>query len=192
MSSRYRLLHSCVRRGAARRRTIPGCRGNQHGFFVVWVLGLSLILLFMGLLATDFWHAFSTKRSLADVADSAAALGARQIDSQSDRSGFVFLRNDGSVERTVCAYLQENSNEVNCDTGKAEVILTGFDTCGSGDNRISGYTSVQVKLRNNVRFIALRLLPESATSTISATEVEATSTSPGLRSASARVTTEDC
>ena len=53
---------------------------EEEGFVTVWVLGLAMVLLFVGGLSLDLWRAFSERRSLAAAADAAAIAGASGID----------------------------------------------------------------------------------------------------------------
>ena len=69
----------------------PRARG-EDGFFSLWVLGLCCVVLMIGGLSIDLWRAFSERRALAAIADSAAIAGASGIDVNAFRdSGQVVL-----------------------------------------------------------------------------------------------------
>lgn len=62
-------------------------RGNdERGTVTLWVLGLSLMMLFVGGIALDLWRAFSERRALAGVVDAAAVAGASGIDTHAFRA----------------------------------------------------------------------------------------------------------
>lgn len=64
-----------------RLRPRKGLRGDG-GFFTIWLLGLCILLLALGGVSVDLWHAFSQRQQLAGVADSAAVAGASGIDTE--------------------------------------------------------------------------------------------------------------
>ena len=61
---------------APRSRRLRGDRG----FFTIWMLGLCILLLALGGVSVDLWHAFAQRQQLAGVADAAAVAGASGID----------------------------------------------------------------------------------------------------------------
>ncbi len=61
-------------------------RGDERGTVTLWVLGLCLMMLFVGGIALDLWRAFSERRALAGVVDAAAVAGASGIDTDAFRS----------------------------------------------------------------------------------------------------------
>ena len=64
----------------------------ERGSVALWVLGLCLMMLFVGGIAIDLWRAFSERRALAGVVDAAAVAGASGIDTDHYRaSGEVRL-----------------------------------------------------------------------------------------------------
>ena len=52
---------------------------NEHGTFTVWALGLCITLFMIGGFSVDLWRAFSQRRTLTEIADSAARNGANNI-----------------------------------------------------------------------------------------------------------------
>ncbi len=59
---------------------------DERGTVTLWVLGLCLMMLFVGGIALDLWRAFSERRALAGVVDAAAVAGASGIDTEVYRS----------------------------------------------------------------------------------------------------------
>lgn len=53
---------------------------NERGAAMLWVLGLSVMVLFLGGISLDLWRAFEVRQDLAAMADSAAAAGAANVD----------------------------------------------------------------------------------------------------------------
>ena len=72
-------------------------RSDERGTVTLWVLGLCLMMLFMGGIPLDLWRAFSERRALAGMVDAAAVAGASGIDASAFRStGSVRLDPDAS------------------------------------------------------------------------------------------------
>lgn len=57
-------------------KTVDG----ERGAVTLWVLGLCMMMLFIGGIALDLWRGFSERRALASMADAAAVAGANGID----------------------------------------------------------------------------------------------------------------
>ncbi|MGI8683583.1 MAG: pilus assembly protein TadG-related protein [Acidimicrobiales bacterium] len=55
-------------------------RRSEHGSITLWVLGLCMMMLFLGGISLDLWRAFSERRALAGVVDAAAVAGSNGID----------------------------------------------------------------------------------------------------------------
>lgn len=53
---------------------------HEEGAVALWLLGLCVVLLFVGGLSLDLWRAFDERRALAGAADAAAAAGASGLD----------------------------------------------------------------------------------------------------------------
>ena len=53
---------------------------DEGGSITLWVLGLCVMMLFVGGIALDLWRAFSERRALAGVVDAAAVAGSSGID----------------------------------------------------------------------------------------------------------------
>lgn len=52
----------------------------EHGSITLWVLGLCVMMLFLGGISLDLWRAFSERRALAGIVDAAAVAGSNGID----------------------------------------------------------------------------------------------------------------
>ena len=115
---------------------------DESGTVVVWVLGLSVALMFLGGLSLDVWRAFTERRVLAGMADGAAVAGASAIDEQDWRTtGVIQLDGDLALARTA-AYL---SNHPSWD-----VTITETINVGPG--------GIEVILEKEVEFSLLRIL----------------------------------
>ena len=55
-------------------------RRNEEGFFTIWVLGLCVVIFFIGGIALNLWTSFTDRRELAEIADAASISGASRID----------------------------------------------------------------------------------------------------------------
>ena len=55
-------------------------RFNEKGTFTIWAIGLCITLFMIGGFSVDLWRAFSRRRILTEIADSAARSGANNID----------------------------------------------------------------------------------------------------------------
>ncbi len=59
---------------------------RSEGFVTIWILGLCVILLFLGGISLDLWRAFSDRRVLAAIVDAAAVAGASDLDREHVRT----------------------------------------------------------------------------------------------------------
>jgi Flp pilus assembly protein TadG len=55
-------------------------RRGEGGFAILWVLGLTLVVMALGGVSVDLWRGFTERRSIAEIADAAAHAGASGID----------------------------------------------------------------------------------------------------------------
>ena len=68
---------------------------RDDGFVTVWVLGLCVMVLFMGGVAVDLWRAVATLRDVSSAVDAAAVAGASYLDEPAYRhSGGADIRLD--------------------------------------------------------------------------------------------------
>ena len=66
-------------------------RTDERGTITLWVLGLSISLMFLGGLSVDLWRAVAERRQLSSMADSAATAGANGVDVDALRAGTLVL-----------------------------------------------------------------------------------------------------
>lgn len=69
-------------------------RRGEAGFVSVWMLGLGVVVLFLGGLSLDLWRAYSVRRTVAQMVDTAADAGASGIDEASFRGPGQVVRLD--------------------------------------------------------------------------------------------------
>jgi hypothetical protein len=62
-------------------------RGNERGMVTLWILGLTISVMFLGGIGVDFWRAIAVRREIATMADAAAAAGANGLDESALRGG---------------------------------------------------------------------------------------------------------
>jgi Flp pilus assembly protein TadG len=111
---------------------------EEKGTITLWVLGLSIALMFLGGLSLDLWRAVAERRQLSSMADSAAAAAANGIDLEALRAGAVHL--DPVRARAIAlASLREDPHSADLDA--VDIEFTG--------DRIT------VTLRDHVRFSLL-------------------------------------
>jgi Putative Flp pilus-assembly TadE/G-like len=73
---------------------------DERGAVTLWVLGLSVIVLFLGGLALDLWRGIATRRELSAMADGVATAAANGIDEQALRANGT-LRIDPARARAI-------------------------------------------------------------------------------------------
>ena len=71
----------------------------------VWVLGLSILLLFLGGFSVDLWRAFTERRVVAGMADGAVVVGATAIDVDAWRDAGVVELDPGEAQARMSGYL---------------------------------------------------------------------------------------
>lgn len=54
--------------------------GDEGGYVTIWVLGVAMMMLFMGGISLDLWRAAATQRSLSAAVDGAAVAGSSGLD----------------------------------------------------------------------------------------------------------------
>jgi hypothetical protein len=113
-------------------------RRDQRGMITLWVLGLTVAVLFLGGLGVDLWHAIAARREVSLMADTAATAGANGLDESALRGGRLRLDAD-RVRAQVAAQLAQYP---------ASARITGEDVSVDG-------IRVTVVLRERVRFSLL-------------------------------------
>ena len=121
---------------------------NDRGAAMLWVLGLSVIVLFLGGISLDLWRAFEVRQDLAAMADSAAAAGASQIDVDVFRGSGEVVLDMAAAEAAARASLaaQQDASRVIRDPA------ISFDDT-------SMPTQISVTLEGELRFTLLKILP---------------------------------
>jgi Flp pilus assembly protein TadG len=69
-------------------------RRDERGFISIWMLGLGIVVLFLGGLSLDLWRAYSVRRTVAEMVDAAADAGASGLDEASFRQPGQAVRLD--------------------------------------------------------------------------------------------------
>jgi Flp pilus assembly protein TadG len=127
-------------------------RDDQRGTITLWVLGLTVAVLFLGGLGVDLWHAIATRREVSLMADTAATAGANGLDVSSLRGGRLRL-DDDRVRALVAAQLAQYP-------ASARLV----------DERVSvDGVRVTVVLREHVRFSLLGIFMPGDQFTVQAT-----------------------
>ena len=90
-------------------------RRDESGAITLWMLGLCVVLLFLGGLSIDLWRAFGARRELAGQVDSAAIAGASAIDEERFRATGEVALDPRLAAAAACAYLAELERPVGCD-----------------------------------------------------------------------------
>ncbi|MGH9164281.1 MAG: Tad domain-containing protein [Acidimicrobiales bacterium] len=72
---------------------------REHGFVTLWVLGLCVLMLFVGGLAVDLWRAFSERLALAHTVDAAAVAGSNAVDTDHFRETGEIRLDPGLAEQ---------------------------------------------------------------------------------------------
>jgi putative Flp pilus-assembly TadE/G-like protein len=113
-------------------------RRGEQGFITLWVLGLTVAVLFLGGLGLDLWRAVAVRREISAMADAAATAGANGLNESALRGGRLEL-NEARVRGLVASELGEYP---------AAARLDGATVTTSG-------TQVTVVLRERVDFSLL-------------------------------------
>jgi len=109
-------------------------RVGERGSITVWLLGLAVLLLFVGGLSLDLWRATSARQLLANAADAAAIAGATGIDTARFRdTGQLTLDPSAAMQRAGDSLARQGglplaappAVEVTPDPPQVVVVLTG-------------------------------------------------------------------
>jgi len=125
---------------------------DQRGTITIWVLGLTVAVLFLGGLGVDLWHAIAVRREVSLMADTAATAGANGLDESALRGGRLQLDAD-RVRTLVAAQLAEYPSAAH---------LAGEVVSIDGDR-------VTVVLQERVRFSLLGIFMPGRHFTVQAT-----------------------
>lgn len=128
---------------------------NERGSVTIWLLGLTVALLFLGGMSLDLWRVFAHRRELVGLADAAAIVGAGAIDETAFRAGRGVRLDPVRARQLAVVYLRPR-------------VPTGT----SLQLRASA-TFISVRLHGSVRLTLLHILaPESAIPVSGAATVE--------------------
>jgi hypothetical protein len=64
---------------------------DERGFITLWILGLTVAVLFLGGLGVDLWRAIAVRREISAMADAMATAGANGLDESALRGGRLEL-----------------------------------------------------------------------------------------------------
>jgi hypothetical protein len=134
---------------------------DERGTATLWVLGLCVIVLFLGGLSLDLWRGIATRRELSAMADSVATAAANGIDEDA-------LRADGTV-RLDRARAEAIAAETLARDGRA-ARLRDIDVVVAGDR-------VDVSLEDEIPLSLLGIFVHTGPVTVRATATA----SPELR-----------
>lgn len=95
---------------------------DEGGSITLWVLGLCMMMLFVGGIALDLWRAFSERRALAGMVDAAAVAGSSGIDTAYFRETSQ-LRLDPSLAEELAVRNLEGQQDDRALT-EAQVVAT--------------------------------------------------------------------
>ena len=79
---------------------------DQNGMITLWILGLTIAVMFLGGLGLDLWRAIAVRREVSAMADAAASAGSNGLDENALRGGTLQL-DDTRVRQLVAAELSE-------------------------------------------------------------------------------------
>jgi hypothetical protein len=103
---------------------------NDRGSITLWMLGLAVMVLFLGGISLDLWRAFEVRQDLAAMADSAATAGASQIDRGTYRDTGILRLDADAARDAVDAHLDAQqdrdriSNRPRPDVDGAVITVT--------------------------------------------------------------------
>jgi hypothetical protein len=78
---------------------------GERGSLTIWLLGLSVTVLFLGGLSLDLWRVFNVRRDLAGLADAAAIAGAGALDESAWRQREELLLDPREASATARGFL---------------------------------------------------------------------------------------
>ncbi|MBW3576906.1 MAG: Tad domain-containing protein [Actinobacteria bacterium] len=85
-------------------------RGGEGGSITLWMLGLCVVVLFLGGINLDLWRVFTARRDLAGWVDGAAVAGASAIDVDVYRATATARLDPAAAEERACRYLATHAD----------------------------------------------------------------------------------
>jgi hypothetical protein len=135
---------------------------DERGTVTLWVLGLCVIVLFLGGIAIDLWRGIATRRELSAMADAVATAAANGIDERALRDGGT-LRLDPGRARDIA------DETLARDDRSLRVRAVAFEIAGD---------EVVVTLEDEVPFSLLGIFVHGEPFTVRATATAAPETRP--------------
>jgi Flp pilus assembly protein TadG len=103
----------------------------QRGQVTVWMLGLAVMLLFLGGLSLDLWRAFTERQTLANAVEAAAIAGGSGIDEARFRTTGTLALAPQRAEQLAVGNLRSqpvfprlDAAQVNATDAQVEVVAT--------------------------------------------------------------------
>jgi Flp pilus assembly protein TadG len=115
---------------------------DERGTLTIWMLGLCVMLLFLGGISLDLWRAYDERHTLAGEADAAAVAGAGGID-QNYFSTYGEVRLDPAAARSAAESFVQSQPDAK--------DITDIQVTATTDR-------VTVKLTRNVDFTLMKIL----------------------------------
>ncbi len=145
--------HRHAQEGGGHARAAKQSKVRERGSITVWLLGLAVLVLFVGGLSLDLWRAFSARQLMANAADAAAIAGATGIDT-------ARFRDTGQLALDPPVAMQRAGDSLAHQGGLPLTTQPGVEVTPDPPQ-------VVVVLTGQVRFTLLRvLLPNQAPLTI--------------------------
>jgi Flp pilus assembly protein TadG len=122
-------------------------RCGERGTFTVWALCLCLILFLLGGIAVDVWRAFDARRTLTEIADTAARDGANNIDVRQRQ-----LFNRTILDPTAARNATQQSITQNAGLDSVNITSESIQVDAATNQ-------VHVEIHSNFSFFFLRMIP---------------------------------
>ncbi|MGQ0825034.1 MAG: pilus assembly protein TadG-related protein [Actinomycetota bacterium] len=101
---------------------------SERGTATLWVLGLTVAVLFLGGLSLDLWRGIATRRELSAMADAAATAAANGVVEASARGGVIVLDEARAREIALATLAQDGRidtlRSIAVDVIGDEVVVT--------------------------------------------------------------------
>jgi Flp pilus assembly protein TadG len=106
---------------------------DERGTVVLWVLGLCVVLFFLGGIALDLWRGIATRRELSAMADSVATASANGVDESALRAGGTVALDPDRVRAIANETLARDTrarklDAIEVDVGADQVVVSLRDT----------------------------------------------------------------
>jgi Flp pilus assembly protein TadG len=122
---------------------------DERGVVTLWVLCLSLMMLFVGGIALDLWRAFSERRALAGVVDAAAVAGASGLDTAAFRSTGEVRLDPATSEALAWDTLEDQEDTRSLEDASVEATARDVTVTATG---MVDFTLLRIFLSNEEPF----------------------------------------